>query len=346
MSGLLENPRKTPYRDIITTVAESEYDSFSSHPESAQLPEKLHNEAVNYLEELGLDIEPPSQPLVWEEEIKTLHGDFLGAYNNRSDKAALKVQPQLIGGPFSTTAHEIIHADQYKKIIEPDYDETPEEVLEKHDLSTDLGDNGEDIYTETPFIEDILSKTGFSAAEIAQTLQYEDAREDFLELNNAYNKNVETQHERFVRELNNITEKENQEYEKDPSSTEEALDILSKGYKVLENALEDNTATRLRSPRIGVELEGFAHYISSVIEDKRFSSRARSIEKHYERELENGQTVGEKASERLLELEKVHENLTSYGDMSDGEAVKYVMEEVQPKKFEYADKVNPSSPLE
>ena len=138
-----------------------------------------------------------------------------------------------------------------------------------------------------------------------------------------------------------MEEKEGELDDYPEESLDQAMTILEDAYHVVEDALEETAATRFHSPRISVELEGFAHYLSAIVEGKDFEYRSDCLESNYERELESGRTVGDKASDRLEELAKIHDNLTEYGDMDDNEATKYILEEVQEKKLEYADRVNP-----
>lgn len=351
MNDLLENPRDVTTIEIAEVWKEDEFESFLEHPDISKLPEILHGEAIEFMENIGINVREPSEKLKWQPEINDFsrgEGDFSGTYKTSLDVAALKPENPW-SKPFSTAVHELFHVTQYKNSLDVNFDKTPEEIVSDKGLSdkTDYSkhpryDTDDIAYSESPFLENLVSETGLSKTEIAKALQSKEQGSELQNLKNKYDEEVESPQGRLVREMEHELEENEGELDNYPEdSVDQAMSILEDAYHSVEKALEETPATRFHSPRISVELEGFAHYLSAIVEGKDFEYRSDCLDSNYERELDSGETVGDKASDRLDELTEIHDNLTEYGDMDDDEATKYILEEVQEKKLEYADKVNP-----
>jgi len=334
--------RNIAFPTLIETASEEGLESLDG------FMDRLEEEATEYMrEELGLeDFERPKQGLRLEDELPLVErsgmSDHLGVYRDRDDLAAIKLQPSF-SKPFSTAVHEMVHADQYKRMLGLDLGEdTPQEVLAGRGLAEIMdmseGEAGYEglSYSPNPLVEDLLSETQLSYSEVAKAVYEDEKVASKLEnLQSKYDEVGEDPHERFARNIELASEvSEGEEWSLEEN--EEAREVVEETYETVVSALDDTKGRGFYSPDMLAEMEGFAHYVSAMIENKRFDRKAEVVEENYNMEFEDGRTVGEVASERIDELGKIHGNLTEYGDMSDEEAANYMLTEVQPRKFEYA----------
>jgi len=346
----LENPESSKVRDIrfpelVYRASENGIDSLN------HVMGKMEDEAISYLQnELGLeDFEGPKQGLVVEDALPAVEqagGDHLGVHRDRDGLAAIKLNASF-SKPFMTAVHEMVHLDQYQRMLNLDLGESqPQDVIaenglgELNDLSeADMGETYEGTtFRRYPLVDDLIIEKDLSVSEIAKAI-YEDpeVRSEIQDLHSEYNEVGENENQRFLRELNqDLGETESNEWNLEENK--QALNVVNQAYDKIVSSLDDTHGEAFNSPETSGELEGFAHYVSATLDNNRFENRAGEIEDSYTTELENGSTVGEYAADRLRELGKIHQNLTEHANMDNKKASNYILTEVQPRKFDYAVK--------
>lgn len=339
--------REVGYPTVVKTAAEEGIESLED------FMDQLEDESISYVRnELGIeDFEEPEEGLVLEDSLPLIERagkDHLGVYRDRDDLAAIKLNASF-SKPFHTAVHEMVHVDQYKRMLNLDLEgNKPQEVLAENNLAgiTDYSENTEEFddnceglgYTANPLLDDLVSENYLSAAEVAKAVyEDDDVANEVQRLQSKYNEVGEAKHERFVRELELVADEQESD-EWDLEENEEALEVVNETYDTVVSSLDDTHGEAFYSPEMSGEMEGFAHYISAVVKGNKFDRRVRNLEDNYTTELEDGTTVGEMAAERVQELGKIHENLTEHGDMTDEQAANYVLTEVQPRKFDYRAK--------
>ena len=275
-------------------------------------------------------------------------------------------------GLGETGAHEIEHKDQAERFNSVDTDNTYWEVLRESNLATRTGRNPGNIHenhSEGDLLQ-LLPKLGYSPGILASWMKDRpevqdnlDSFEEEIDGSDLYNST-----KLMVAE----TAKENDiDGFPDPDEVEirysdETIEGLLGAHRYLQQQKDEDEVLRWADPRLSAEMEGFAHFLSGVIKEREFrEERQRGIdsglhENHeqapdeikyeindrtdavedadcYDRLVPGeGATVGEMAADRLEELADVKQNLEEHGGMEEEEAVAYIMDEVQEKKFEYA----------
>lgn len=143
-----------------------------------------------------------------------------------------------------------------------------------------------------------------------------------------------SRNEEFEEEIKYLTEEyEEPEVGRDRETIYEACRLLES------EASETEIGTyRLESGPLRAEREGFAWFVTLKASDIGLDAIEETIEttRSYSRNIAGtSQNVGEKATERVEELEKIYENLTER-HMGNDEAIKFILDEVQPRKLEHA----------
>ncbi|MFB6216595.1 MAG: hypothetical protein ABEJ72_06470 [Candidatus Aenigmatarchaeota archaeon] len=263
----------------------------------------------------------------------------------------------------NTAAHEQEHKIQAERFSGVDINNSYWETLKKSDLAFRQPRPNTDNIHKQHKKGDLLSqlpKLGYESGLLASWIE---DRPDTQERLGEIEKEIEETEPGFATKMKSIVDfaKENDidgfgdpEEVNTEYSTETCESILE-AHNYLQEQKGDDQILRWREPRLSAEMEGFAHFLSGVLKQRKWRTisnefapptpeivdRADYLENEtdcYDQLIPGtDQRVADIAAERVRELAGVKENLEEHGGMSEEEAVQYIMNEVQERKFEYAE---------
>ena len=262
-----------------------------------------------------------------------------------------------------TAAHEHEHAKQAEKLSGVDVDSSYWNVLEEGGLVIYDEERADRIdhdgfgagYAEGNLMN-YLPRLGYDmgllASRISDDTQLKnDLSEDEDQIENQIEDSV--RNKEAVREIAKLAEENCVDGYGDPEDhqpeySDAALKTLKDTHNNLQEQKENNQILRWNEPRIHAEIEGFAHFLSDVVNPENpgiydegdSAERAKFLReesKLYQRPLPGtDHTVGDAAADRVDELFEVKRNLEQHGGMNEKEAVQYILNEVQERKIDYA----------
>jgi hypothetical protein len=284
----------------------------------------LQEEAEEIItEEIGLeDYLPPSKFLVPKPEpgstadsiLQSQHGTGRESGIYRSDVNSVVISTDF--GEFngtvdtnllSTAFHELIHNDTYNRLTEADETLHSDRInglntqiedinlleIYRFELSDMAADMLDGIEPKESVIDEVSSQYKITKFELTQLS--EDARDKIASLSEKYN-----------------------------SSGRNREDIVDEAYEIVQNDID---VYHLNSIETQPEKEAFAWlgsmYLTGDLEGKREQQAIGFPSYDREDEIEH----------ELEALTGVYDNLVEHGNMESEEAMNYILEEVQPRKF-------------
>lgn len=281
----------------------------------------LQEEAEEIItEEIGLeDYLPPSRFLVPKPEPESRRNSILqsehgtgresGVYRSDVNSVVISTDFGKFNGIIdtnllSTAFHELIHNDTYNRLT--DTNEIPHsdqisglngqiEEISSLELSDVAVEILDGVEPKESVIDEVSRQYKITKFELTQLS--EDARDKIAGLSEKYN-----------------------------SSGQDREDIVDEAYEIVQNDID---VYHLRSIETQPEKEAFAWlgsmYLSGDLEGEREQLTIGFP----------GYDRGEEIKHELEALTGVYDNLVEHGNMESEEAMNYILEEVQPRKFDY-----------
>ena len=289
------------------------------------LESALEDEAEEIItEELGLDdYIPPAEFIIPKSEQESPRaasmqkffgqGPENGVYTSHNNSVLISTDYGRLNGIvenniLSTGFHELIHNDTYNRLT------GAEEVLHPglisgqiEDISplhkSDIAVEKFDIEPKDSILDEIKKNYKISSFELANLS--ENARDRISELSDQYN-----------------------------SSKQNNTNIIEQAYEVVQ---DDIDVYHLNSLETQPEKEAFA-WLGSMYLEGDLEGERNQLDRTFA-----GYEKGDEIKDELEGLLGVYDNLTEHGEMNSEEALNYILEEVQPRKFDYkASKIRES----
>lgn len=287
-----------------------------------KIEESLQDESEKIIkQEIGLEdyrspdefiLPKPNEDNPKADAIQKVHskGPENGIYMPDNDSVLISTDYGILNGLkdnnlLSTSVHELIHNDTYNRLTDNDRDNNPDLLsfqIEGILFSAQSFENSDIEMESESILEELTREYEISTYELSGL--GEDARNDISELSDRFN-------------------------EADSSSRDR---ILEEAYETVNGDID---IYHLASPELEPEKESFAWLATMYIEQDLEEGR-----EHLDRDF-SGYDKADEIKNQLGDLVNAYDNLTEYGDMGNEEALKYILDEVQPRKFEYkAKKIN------